>query len=90
MDTHMWSAPRLDTLLTTRAAQVDSAREPKRSEPMPAMSPTLSPTLSEGGKTGVVSCGVVWRGVGEGQQGSKGALHRMQQSNPAPHRWPAA
>ena len=31
---------------TTRAAQVDSAREPKRSAPIPAMSPTLSPTLS--------------------------------------------
>ena len=31
---------------TTRAAQVDSAREPKRSEPIPAISPTLSPTLS--------------------------------------------
>ena len=31
---------------TTRAAQVDSAREPKRSDPIPAISPTLSPTLS--------------------------------------------
>lgn len=31
---------------TTRAAQVDSAREPKRSAPIPAISPTLSPTLS--------------------------------------------
>ncbi len=31
---------------TTRAAQVDSARDPNRSDPMPAMSPTLSPTLS--------------------------------------------
>ena len=30
----------------TRHAQVDSAREPKRSAPIPAMSPTLSPTLS--------------------------------------------
>ena len=31
---------------TTKAAQVDSAREPKRSDPIPAISPTLSPTLS--------------------------------------------
>ena len=31
---------------TTKAAQVDSAREPKRSAPIPAISPTLSPTLS--------------------------------------------
>jgi hypothetical protein len=31
---------------TTSAAQVASAKDPKRSEPMPAMSPTLSPTLS--------------------------------------------
>merc|ERR1719183_1001261 len=31
---------------TTRAAHVDSAREPKRSAPIPAISPTLSPTLS--------------------------------------------
>merc|ERR1740139_1868725 len=30
----------------TRAAHVDSAKDPKRSAPMPAMSPTLSPTLS--------------------------------------------
>jgi hypothetical protein len=29
-----------------RAAQVDSARDPKRSAPIPAISPTLSPTLS--------------------------------------------
>ena len=31
---------------TTKAAQVDSARDPKRSAPIPAISPTLSPTLS--------------------------------------------
>jgi len=31
---------------TTKAAQVDSAKEPKRSAPIPAISPTLSPTLS--------------------------------------------
>lgn len=30
----------------TRAAHVDSAKEPNRSAPMPATSPTLSPTLS--------------------------------------------
>ena len=30
----------------TRAAHVDSANEPKRSAPIPATSPTLSPTLS--------------------------------------------
>ena len=31
---------------TIRQAQVDSARDPKRSAPIPAISPTLSPTLS--------------------------------------------
>ena len=31
---------------TTRAAQVDSARDPNKSDPIPAISPTLSPTLS--------------------------------------------
>jgi hypothetical protein len=31
---------------TTRAAQVDSARDPNKSAPIPAISPTLSPTLS--------------------------------------------
>lgn len=30
----------------TKAAHVDSAKEPNRSAPMPATSPTLSPTLS--------------------------------------------
>jgi len=30
----------------TKAAQVDSAKDPKRSALMPATSPTLSPTLS--------------------------------------------
>jgi len=31
---------------TTKVALVDSANEPKRSAPIPATSPTLSPTLS--------------------------------------------
>ena len=31
---------------TTSAPHVDSARDPKRSDPIPAISPTLSPTLS--------------------------------------------
>lgn len=31
---------------TTKAAQVDSAKEPNKSAPIPATSPTLSPTLS--------------------------------------------
>ena len=30
----------------TRAAHVDSAKEPNKSAPIPAISPTLSPTLS--------------------------------------------
>lgn len=30
----------------TKAAQVDSAKEPNKSAPIPATSPTLSPTLS--------------------------------------------
>jgi hypothetical protein len=30
----------------TKAAQVDSAKDPNKSAPIPAMSPTLSPTLS--------------------------------------------
>jgi hypothetical protein len=30
----------------TRAAHVASAKDPKRSDPIPATSPTLSPTLS--------------------------------------------
>ena len=38
--------PSEETEERTRAAQVDSAKEPNRSAPMPAMSPTLSPTLS--------------------------------------------
>jgi len=36
----------VDEQETTRAAQVDSAREPNKSAPIPAISPTLSPTLS--------------------------------------------
>ena len=35
----------LDWAVKTRAAHVDSANEPNKSAPMPAMSPTLSPTL---------------------------------------------
>ena len=35
-----------DEAPTTSAAHVASPKEPKRSEPMPATSPTLSPTLS--------------------------------------------
>lgn len=31
---------------TTKAAEVDSAKEPNKSDPIPAISPTLSPTLS--------------------------------------------
>ena len=31
---------------TTKAAHVDSAKEPNKSAPIPAISPTLSPTLS--------------------------------------------
>ena len=30
----------------TNAAQVDSAKDPNKSDPIPAISPTLSPTLS--------------------------------------------
>ena len=44
--TKLCESPRDDTAEMTKAAQVDSAKEPKRSAPMPAMSPTLSPTLS--------------------------------------------
>jgi hypothetical protein len=40
------STPITRNNVITRAAQVDSAKEPKRSELMPATSPTLSPTLS--------------------------------------------
>ena len=39
-------SPMEDREEMTRAAQVDSAKEPKRSLPIPAMSPTLSPTWS--------------------------------------------
>jgi hypothetical protein len=41
-----WSIPKDEIDATTRAAQEDSANDPKRSDPIPAMSPTLSPTLS--------------------------------------------
>ena len=42
------SHPALTPILLpiTRAAQVLSANDPKRSDPIPATSPTLSPTLS--------------------------------------------
>ena len=46
MATYTCSVPRVETEEMTRAAQVDSAKDPKRSAPIPAMSPTLSPTLS--------------------------------------------
>merc|ERR1719182_749424 len=35
-----------DSAPMTKAAHVASAKEPNRSEPIPATSPTLSPTLS--------------------------------------------
>lgn len=35
-----------DVELITRHAQVASAKDPNKSDPIPAMSPTLSPTLS--------------------------------------------
>lgn len=41
-----WLIPNEEMEATTKAAQDDSAYEPKRSEPIPAISPTLSPTLS--------------------------------------------
>ena len=46
MATKSWLWPRDETAETIKAAQVDSAKDPKRSAPIPAMSPTLSPTLS--------------------------------------------
>lgn len=41
-----WLIPKDEIEATTRAAHDDSAYEPKRSDPIPAISPTLSPTLS--------------------------------------------
>ena len=41
-----WLIPNEEMEATTRAAHEDSAYDPKRSDPIPAMSPTLSPTLS--------------------------------------------
>merc|ERR1712159_658681 len=41
-----WLTSSYEVEETTKAAQVDSARDPKRSDPIPAISPTLSPTLS--------------------------------------------
>lgn len=41
-----WLIPKEDMEATTRAAHDASAYDPKRSDPIPAMSPTLSPTLS--------------------------------------------
>lgn len=36
----------IELQLITKAAQVDSAKDPNKSAPIPATSPTLSPTLS--------------------------------------------
>lgn len=41
-----WLIPKDEIEATTRAAHDASAYEPNRSDPIPAMSPTLSPTLS--------------------------------------------
>nr|GMD80136.1 Os02g0184300 [Ipomoea batatas] len=41
-----WLMPKEDIEATTRAAQDDSAYEPNKSDPIPAISPTLSPTFS--------------------------------------------
>ncbi|MFS7977845.1 hypothetical protein Hanom_Chr10g00908801 [Helianthus anomalus] len=41
-----WVFPNEEIEATTRAAHDDSAYDPNRSDPIPAMSPTLSPTLS--------------------------------------------
>ena len=41
-----WFVPNEDMEATTSAAHEDSAKEPNKSEPIPAISPTLSPTLS--------------------------------------------
>ena len=46
MATYTCSVPKVETDEMTSAAQVASAKEPNRSAPIPAMSPTLSPTLS--------------------------------------------
>lgn len=46
IEVNSWLIPNEEMEATTRAAQDDSAYEPKRSDPIPAMSPTLSPTLS--------------------------------------------
>ncbi|WVZ96554.1 hypothetical protein U9M48_042181 [Paspalum notatum var. saurae] len=42
----LWSSPKEEMEATNSAAHDDSAYEPNRSDPIPAMSPTLSPTLS--------------------------------------------
>ena len=46
MATKFLSVPKEDSDEITKAAQVDSAKDPNKSAPIPAMSPTLSPTLS--------------------------------------------
>lgn len=46
MATKFLSVPKEDSDEITKAAQVDSAKDPNRSAPIPAISPTLSPTLS--------------------------------------------
>lgn len=42
----LWLVPKDEMEATTSAAHEDSAKEPNKSEPIPAISPTLSPTLS--------------------------------------------
>ena len=42
----LWSMPNEEIEPTNNAAQEDSAYDPNKSEPIPAISPTLSPTLS--------------------------------------------
>lgn len=46
MATKFLSVPKEDSDEITKAAQVDSAKDPNKSAPIPAISPTLSPTLS--------------------------------------------
>lgn len=46
IEVNSWLSPKEEMEATTSAAQDDSAYEPKRSDPIPAISPTLSPTLS--------------------------------------------
>jgi len=41
-----WTIISFEPPETTKAATVASAKEPNKSDPIPAISPTLSPTLS--------------------------------------------